>query len=55
MFTVIATDKTDVFFIGDIHGEFKAIGTQIKQHDLMNCVLVFCGDFGLGFSSILKS
>ena len=52
MFTLIDTDKTSIFFIGDIHGEFKAIGNWIKTYDLNNCIIVFCGDFGLGFSSV---
>ena len=52
MFTLINTDKTSTFFIGDIHGQFKAIGNWIKQYDLNNCLIIFCGDFGLGFSSI---
>lgn len=52
MFTLIDTNKTSTFFIGDIHGEFKAIGNWIKQNNLHDCIIIFCGDFGLGFSSI---
>lgn len=52
MFTLIDTDKSSIFFIGDIHGEFKAIGNWIKVNDLKDCIIIFCGDFGLGFSSV---
>jgi hypothetical protein len=52
MFTIIENNKKDIFFIGDIHGEFNAIGHWIKENNLSNCILIFCGDFGLGFSSV---
>lgn len=52
MFNVITTDKNLTFFIGDIHGEFKAIKNWIDINSLSNCNLIFCGDFGFGFSSI---
>lgn len=52
MFQLISTNKNKTFFIGDIHGEFKAIGYWIKNNCLKNCNLIFCGDFGLGFSSV---
>lgn len=51
MFEIIETNKSSVFFIGDIHGQFRAIGNWIKTNNLKNCALIFCGDFGLGFSS----
>jgi predicted phosphodiesterase len=43
-----------MYCIGDIHGEFSAIGYWIKQHQLKNCDLIFLGDFGLGFDSLQK-
>ena len=55
MFTVIETEKKSTFFIGDIHGEFKAIKKWIKSNKLSNCNLVFCGDFGFGFTSIQEN
>lgn len=54
MFTLIETIKTTTFFIGDIHGEFKAIKNWIKQNNLSDCNLIFCGDFGFGFESITE-
>ena len=52
MFTLIDTDKDTTFLIGDVHGQFKAIGNWVKQNGLSNCNVIFCGDFGLGFSSL---
>ena len=52
MFNLIESDKKSIFFIGDVHGEFKVIGNWVKNFDLSDCAIVFCGDFGLGFSSI---
>jgi predicted phosphodiesterase len=43
------SNKEFLFCIGDIHGEFPAIGYWIKQHDLKDCDIIFLGDFGLGF------
>jgi len=51
MFNIIETDKNNVFFIGDIHGEFKSIKNWIKTNELSDCIIIFCGDFGFGFSS----
>ena len=49
MFEIIETNKSEIYAIGDIHGEFKSIANWIKTKDLSNCALIFCGDFGLGF------
>lgn len=54
MFEIIETNKKDIYAIGDIHGEFKSIKHWIKDHDLTNCILIFCGDFGLGFDGLQK-
>lgn len=40
-----------IYCIGDIHGNFNAINGLIKQHDIKNSLLVFCGDCGFGFES----
>lgn len=39
----------DVFFAGDLHGEFKAINFTINRYDLENCAIIVCGDIGIGF------
>ena len=54
MFNIVETDKTTIYVIGDIHGEFKAIGNWIKTNNLRDCALIFCGDFGLGFDGLQK-
>ena len=55
MFDIIKNNKQTIYFIGDIHGEFKAISSWISLHDLNDCIIIFCGDFGLGFSSPQKT
>lgn len=54
MFNIVETEKSDVFFVGDIHGEFKSIGNWVKMNNLHDCSIIFCGDFGLGFTSVQK-
>lgn len=40
-----------IYCIGDIHGNFNAIRGFIKQYDICNSLLIFCGDCGFGFES----
>ena len=54
MFDIIETNKSFIYAIGDIHGEFKSSANWSKICDLSNCALIFCGDFGLGFTSVQK-
>ena len=42
-------ELTEIYAIGDVHGNFKGIRHWIKTCDLKDCVIIFCGDFGLGF------
>ena len=42
-------ELTDIYAIGDVHGNFKGIRRWIKTYDLKDCAIIFCGDFGLGF------
>jgi UDP-2,3-diacylglucosamine pyrophosphatase LpxH len=41
----------NIYCIGDIHGNFNAIRGFIKQNDICNSLLIFCGDCGFGFES----
>lgn len=41
----------NTYCIGDIHGNFNAIRGFIKQHNICNSLLIFCGDCGFGFES----
>lgn len=43
----IQTDT--IYVVGDIHGAFNAIPYNIKQRDLRDCIIIFCGDIGIGF------
>lgn len=49
---IFNTNKEVLYAIGDIHGLFPAIGSWIKNNNLKDCGIIFCGDFGLGFESI---
>lgn len=51
---IIHTNKTQIYAIGDVHGNFGVISYWIKTHDLKNCAFIFCGDFGLGFDGLQK-
>ena len=42
-------DTDNVFFTGDLHGEFTTINTTINRYNLENCVIIVCGDIGIGF------
>lgn len=48
--TVIHFEVDNVFFTGDLHGNFRSLGYNIKQNDsIENALIVCCGDIGLGF------
>lgn len=44
------TSYKDIYFVGDIHGNFRAIFWTIKRLKIENCAIVFCGDCGFGFN-----
>jgi len=39
-----------IFCVGDIHGEFETIIYNLKNYDITNSTLIFCGDIGFGFN-----
>ena len=42
--------RTNLYFTGDIHGEFrKLVWSLTQQWCLKDCVVVVCGDIGMGF------
>ena len=49
---IIHNDKDTVFFIGDVHGFFSSIRPWVIQYGLKDCIIIFCGDFGLGFEKL---
>lgn len=46
---VYKTDTDNIYFAGDLHGEFPAITVTINRFNLENCTIVICGDIGIGF------
>ena len=49
MINLLKFNVETTFCVGDIHGEFKALISNIKKYDLKNCLVICCGDIGLGF------
>lgn len=43
--------KQDIYVVADIHGNFGAFLVNIKKFELKNCIIIICGDIGLGFYS----
>lgn len=51
MIKVIRFEVDNIFFTGDLHGNFRSIGYNIKSNNLIeNALIVCCGDIGLGFN-----
>lgn len=46
---VIETNKPNICFIGDMHGNFNSLQGLMKHTQFTNTVYVFCGDIGFGF------
>lgn len=46
---IYKTDTDIVYFAGDLHGEFAKINVTINNRNIDNCIIIFCGDIGLGF------
>lgn len=44
----IEINKTEIFSWGDIHGKFDEMFDKIKQLELSDCLIIQCGDFGVG-------
>lgn len=43
-----------ILFLGDIHGNFEKLKSQITRIDLTDCTIIQVGDFGAGYSSTTK-
>lgn len=41
--------KKDIYFLGDIHGEFEIIFKWLVKYNIENSVIIQVGDFGRGF------
>lgn len=42
-------EEQPLYAIADIHGSFTALERGIKETQISNCVILICGDIGLGF------
>ena len=40
----------DIYLLGDIHGNLQYVKYKINTLDLHDCLIIICGDVGLGFS-----
>lgn len=41
-----------ILFLGDIHGNFNYIKSEILRKKITDCTIIQVGDFGIGFTSI---
>lgn len=48
----ITTDKPNICFVGDIHGDFNGISAMMSFSGLTDVAYVFVGDCGFGFESL---
>lgn len=46
---IFKTETDNIFFAGDIHGDFDLINTSINHYKIDNCCIIICGDIGMGF------
>lgn len=44
--------KSEIYCVGDIHGQPRAVANAVERLGLKDCALVFLGDIGLGFHGI---
>ena len=49
---LIKTERQNLCFIGDIHGDFTGIAGMMKFSKMEDVGYIFCGDCGFGFESI---
>lgn len=46
---IIESNLDTIYAIGDVHGEFPGLNWWIKTNNFKDCIIICCGDFGLGF------
>ena len=39
-----------IYILGDLHGAWERLKSEIKSKDITDCVFVICGDIGIGFN-----
>lgn len=46
--------NTQIFVLGDLHGNFKALQQALKKQKIQQAAIIQVGDFGVGYASFLK-
>lgn len=48
---IYSVDTDEIYFVGDLHGDFSQINVFTHSKNLENCAIIICGDIGIGFDS----
>jgi predicted phosphodiesterase len=43
-----------ILYLGDIHGNFELINQYLKRYDIKDAHIIQVGDFGVGFTTLVK-
>jgi Icc-related predicted phosphoesterase len=46
---ILETTQTNLYFLGDIHGDWDLLGKYLNQYGISNSTIIQVGDFGMGF------
>ena len=46
--------KMEIYYLGDIHGNFNTINLFVKKFKIKNAHIIQVGDFGVGFKTVEK-
>lgn len=52
MIKIINIKTSNIYFTGDLHGNFDCINYNIKTKKIKDSLIIFCGDIGFGFESM---
>lgn len=44
----------EIYVVGDLHGNLEFIKYKVRSLHLHDCIIIICGDIGLGFSPIAE-
>lgn len=48
-YTLLKFENQPVYCIGDLHGAWNLLKQFIEEKDIENCIIIICGDIGIGF------
>ena len=43
-----------IYILGDIHGNFESLLSDLKRYDIHDCTIICVGDVGIGFVHPMK-